>query len=373
MSCLVVQEREQPQLFDILFRAMRTGAPFAVLDPTWPRQFRAIAAGQAEDAVAGGLLGPGDMVIFSSGSTGRPRGVLRTVESWQASIASLSEITEITDQDQVWLPGPLWSSLFLYGAFHGATVGAHLTFRGDASAAATVLHCVPSQLSGLLDLADAGELPLIRLAVVGGDHLSAPLRRQCEAAGWRVVEYYGAAELSFVAWRDGDGPFRAFPGVETEVRAGRLWARSSYLARGYLSAGLDVPDGPLRIDAQGWATVGDLAREVPGGLEVLGRGDTAVTWGGHTVVVEEVERLLRALPGVDEVAVLGVPHRRLGQVLTAVVVGSAVDVDLRAGVAGIPAPSRPLHWVHAEALPRTSGGKLRRDALPELVAGLSRQ
>jgi acyl-CoA synthetase (AMP-forming)/AMP-acid ligase II len=373
VTCTVVQEREQPQLFDVLSRAMLTGDPLAVLDPTWPRPFRALATGQVEDAVAAGQLGRGDLVIFSSGSTGRPRGVLRTVESWQASISSLSEITGITDQDRVWLPGPLWSSLFLYGAFHAAAVGAQLTFRGDAPAAATALYCVPSQLPGLLELAATGGLPLIGLAVVAGDHLSAPLRRQCEAAGWRVVEYYGAVELSFVAWRDCEGPFRAFPGVETEVRDGILWARSSYLARGYLAAGPDVPDGPLRLDPQGWATVGDLARAVPGGLEVLGRGSTAVTWGGHTVVVEEVERLLQALPGVHEVAVLGVPHRRLGQVLTAVVVGSAADVDLRAGLAGIPAPSRPLRWLHADALPRTSGGKLRRDELPELVARLSRR
>jgi O-succinylbenzoic acid--CoA ligase len=62
----------------------------------------------------------------------------------------------------------------------------------------------------------------------------------------------------------------------------------------------------------------------------------------------------------------------LGQVLTAVVVGSAADDLLRAAVAGIPAPSRPRRWLHADALPRTSGGKLRRDALPDLVVELNK-
>jgi long-chain acyl-CoA synthetase len=146
-----------------------------------------------------------------------------------------------------------------------------------------------------------------------------------------------------------------------------LWARSPYLADGYLTA---HTEGPLRFDPHGWATVSDLARAVPGGLEILGRGDSAVTSGGHTVVVEEVERLLRGLPGVDEVAVLGVPHATLGQVLTAVVVGPVLDDTLRAGVAGMPAPSRPRRWVHADALPLTVGGKLRRDALPDLVRTL---
>ena len=140
------------------------------------------------------------------------------------------------------------------------------------------------------------------------------------------------------------------------------------LANGYLTTN---PDGPFRLDPQGWATVSDLARAAGGGLEVLGRGDSAVTIGGHTVVVEEVERLLRSLPGVDEIAVFGAPHPRLGQVLTAVVVGSVVDATLRAAVAQMPAPSRPRRWLHADALPRTSGGKVRRDALPDLIVRMN--
>jgi long-chain acyl-CoA synthetase len=370
VTCTVVQEREQPKLHDSVSGALRTGSAFAVLDPTWPSPFRDMAIGQVEAAVSGGMVGRGDMVVFSSGSTGRPRGIVRTVESWQASVAALSAVTGITGQDRVWLSGPLWSSLFLYGAFHADAVGAQVVFRDGDPASATALHCVPTALPGLLHRVQTGGLPLVRLVVVAGDHLGASLRQQCETAGWRVVEYYGAAELSFVAWRDNSGPFRPFPGVETELRQGTLWVRSAYLARGYLG---DHADGPFRQDHQGWATVFDLAREVAGGLEVLGRGNAAVTSGGHTVVVEEVERLLRGVPGVEEVALLGMPHPGLGQVLTAVVVGSAPNASLRAAVAGMPAPSHPRRWVHVDALPRTSGGKLRRDALPGLVAKLNKR
>jgi acyl-CoA synthetase (AMP-forming)/AMP-acid ligase II len=369
VTCTVVQEREQTRLYDVVSRGMRSGTAFAVLDPTWPQQFLEMATDQVEAAVVSGMVGSGDMVMFSSGSTGRPRGIVRTVESWQASFASFSEVTGITAQDTVWLPGPLWSSLFLFGAIHAGAVEAKVALRDDDPSAATALHCVPSQLPGLLGRADAGGLPLVRAAVVAGDHLPAPMRERCERVGWRVVEYYGAAELSLVAWRDRSGPFREFPGVETEVREGILWARSPFLARGYLAAGAD---GPFLIDPQAWATVGDMARALGGGLEVLGRGNLAVTTGGHTVVVEEVEQLLRLVPGVEEIAVLGLPHPRLGQVLAAVVVGSAVDATLRAAVAGMPPPSRPRRWLHADALPLTSAGKLRRDALPDLVATLSR-
>ena len=225
-----------------------------------------------EAAASAGMVGRGDMVVFSSGSTARPRGIVRTVGSWQASVASLSDITGITEEDQVWLPGPLWSSLSLYGAFHAAAVGAPLIIRGADPAGATAMHCVPSQLPGLLDLADAGGLPLVRLAVVAGDHFCTRLREQCERAGGRVIEYYGAAELSFVAWYDRNGRFRAFPGVEIELRQGILWAHSSYLARGYLTA---HAEGPLRVDPQGWAPVGDLARRWAAGWRSWGAATRA--------------------------------------------------------------------------------------------------
>jgi long-chain acyl-CoA synthetase len=381
VTCTVVQEREQGRLYDAVSRALRTGHALAVLDPTWPREFLATATQQVADADSSGLVGRGDLVVFSSGSTGRPRGIVRTVESWRASVCVLSDLTGITAEDTVWLPGPLWSSLFLYGAFHAHAVGARVILRDvepDESARATALHCVPSQLPGLLDRAEAGGLPLVRRVVVGGDHGAALLRQRCEAAGWQIVEYYGAAELSFVAWRDSPGPFRVFPGVETELREGVLWARSPYLARGYLtdhptSRTTTADDGPFRIDPSGWGTVSDLALEAPGGLEILGRGNSVVTSGGHTVVVEDVERLLRGLPDVDEVAVLGLPHPRLGQVLTAIVVGSAADADLRTAVAGVPAPSRPRRWLHADTLPRTSGGKVRRGDLAELAVRLDQR
>jgi long-chain acyl-CoA synthetase len=370
VTCVIVQERDQHRLYEAFSAGVRSSNPVAVLDPTWPQSFRDKAVRQVQDAASRGEVHGSDLVVFSSGSTGRPRGIVRTVMSWQASVAPFSDISGITVTDTVWLTGSLCSSLFLYGAFHAGAVGAQMVFRDDDPASATALHCVPSQLPGLLRRAKAGELPLVRSVVVAGDRCGTTLKDQCLQSGWRVVEYYGAAELSFVAWRDDSGPMRPFAGVQTKLRQGVLWARSPYLARGYLSF---AATGPLRRDPQGWATVQDLAREASGGFEVLGRGDSAVNSGGHTVVVEEVERVLRELPGVRDVAVLGMPHPYLGQLLTAVVVGPAADSTLRAAVAEMPAPARPRRWLHAAALPHTSGGKLARDALSDLAVSLSKQ
>jgi len=92
------------------------------------------AVRQIEEAVATKVVGDGDMVVFSSGSTGNPRGIVRRVESWQVSFAPFSDVTGITAKDTVWLPGPLWSSLFLFGALHASAVGAHVLLDGRPSA-----------------------------------------------------------------------------------------------------------------------------------------------------------------------------------------------------------------------------------------------
>jgi acyl-coenzyme A synthetase/AMP-(fatty) acid ligase len=314
-------------------------------------------------------------VTFTSGSTEKPRGVVRTVSSWDASVAPLTAITGLTPDDVVWLPGALSSSLFLYGAWHALSVGAPVAPAGTDPGDATVVHCVPAQLDRILDDVRAGHAPRLRLAVVAGDRLTDSARAAAAKCGVRVVEYYGAAELSFVAYRDEDGPLRPFPGVEIEARDGVLWARSQYLARGYLddSSGEAGPGGPLRRDDAGWASVGDLTEPVAGGWVVRGRGDAAVTTGGHTVVVEDVEQVLRSLPGVVDAGVAGLPDPRLGQVLVAVVVLGEPrdDAWLRAAVRDLPVPARPVRWLRADSLPRTPGGKLRRPELTALATRLA--
>jgi acyl-coenzyme A synthetase/AMP-(fatty) acid ligase len=360
--------RDTFEVLDGISAATASGEPWAVLDPAWPPAQLETARMQLDEATATGRLRPGDLVTFTSGSTDEPRGVVRTVASWDASVAPLTAITDLTADDMVWLPGALSSSLFLYGAWHARCVGAAVAPLGTDPGDATVVHCVPAQLDRILDDVTSGRAARLRLAVVAGDRLPDRARAAAARCGVRLVEYYGAAELSFVAYRDDDGPLRAFPGVEIDLRDGRLWARSAYLATGYLAG-----DGPMRRDDAGWASVGDLAERVGGGWEVLGRGNTAVTTGGHTVVVEEVERVLRALPGVVDAGVVGLPDARLGQLLVAVVALEEPldDAWLRGAVRHLPVPARPVRWLRAEALPRTAGGKLRRPELGALAATLA--
>ncbi len=105
---------------------------------------------------------------------------------------------------------------------------------------------------------------------------------------------------------------------------------------------------------------------------MLGRGDAAVTTGGHTVVAEELESTIGGLPGVRDVAVVGLPHDHLGQVVAAVVVvdDGVRRAELAAGLRHLPAWSRPVRWLRTGLLPRTSTGKLARAELAASVETL---
>jgi len=355
-SPLDVGAHDVPEALACLFAAARAGSSVLVRDPALP----------VPDIGAP----PPDtwLVACTSGSTGSPRAVCRTAASWATSVAPLAELAGLDARDRVLLTGPLQATLHLHAAVHTLVIGAELT---DDARSATAAHCVPAVLESLLDSLPGGA-PL-RTAVVAGAALSSALADRTFERGVAVTEYYGAAELSFVAARRLPDPvLRPFPGVQVRLDPdGALWACSPYLALGYAGSA-----GPLRTDSDGYATVGDLAT-VGGppdgtGLTILGRGDSAITTGGFTVLAEDVEAVLERLNGVRAATVLGLPHPRLGEVVTAV-----LELDLGADLAAVRSraralltrPARPRRYVVVDALPRTGGGKVARAALRSQLAG----
>lgn len=327
-----------------------------------------------EAARLDGLLPAGTaLALRTSGSSGgAPTVVARTESSWLASAAPLAGIVGLEASDRVAVTGPLHVSMHLYAALHALWAGACAT---DEVRGASVVHATPTRLARLLD-DPSDPLRGVRAAVVAGAASSASLR---ESASARVelTEYYGAAELSFVAVGGGDG-LAPFPGVQIELRnapAGReLWVRSPYLALGAIGGGM------LRRDAAGFATVGDLAEErADGRLRILGRGDAAITTAGATVLAERIEAVLCSLPGVVGAAVVGEPHELLGERVAAVVEQAGpIDVDADAARDAIVSQARalldpaelPRRWVFAP-VPRTDSGKVARGAARALLATAS--
>jgi acyl-CoA synthetase (AMP-forming)/AMP-acid ligase II len=198
--------------------------------------------------------------------------------------------------------------------------------------------------------------------IVAGDRLDRARHDQAVRAGARVHHYYGAAELSFVAWGSHDQDLTPFPGVEVQVRSGEIWVRTPYLCTGY-----EGPPGPLRLDDEGFATIGDRGSLDDRVLTVAGRPD-AVQVGTATVEPADVEALLRPTANGD-IAVVGVPHASLGAVL-AVALTERADLDPLRGSARerLSGPLLPRLWFYVSALPRTGAGKVDRAALVSLLS-----
>lgn len=331
------------------------------------------ARGRAVDLLraAGVVADDGRLHLPTSGTTEAPRTVVRSPGSWLDSFDAFTEITGMRADDHVLIPTPPNTTLFLYGLAHAAYLGARSTTldRWSPRAAAeavvecTTAHLTPPMLAALLDRLPPS--PRLRLAVVAGAATTDALRVRAAEAGVRVVDYYGAAELSFVTIRHQDGIMREFPQVDVALREGVVWARGPWLADGYAAG----RRGPLRRDGA-WATVGDEAHWGTAGLVVTGRGDATIGVGGATVLAEDVEAALTALPGVHEAVVIGLPHPDLGQVVAAVVVAEP-DLDdstLRRHLeARLPATHRPQRLYRVVAMPLQPSGKVSRGALRDAV------
>lgn len=297
------------------------------------------------------------LALRTSGTSAAPRTIVRTTTSWVASFASVSELTGIDADSRVWIPGPVTATMNLFGAAHARWAGAtHSTEPHGVTHA----HLTPSALSRLL--AQQPERLRGLHVITAGDRLTRRAHQDAAAAGVRVSHYYGAAELSFVAWGEHAEALRPFPGVEVAERDGELWVRSPYLCTRYLD-----PAHVLRRDPEGWTTVGDRGEVTADGIRITGR-DGAITTAGATVRIADVEAVLHP-EAAGEVVVVGIDHAQLGQVVTAVVtrpddVARLQHVSRR----DLTPAQQPRRWVHLARLPLTAGGKIDRAAVAVEVA-----
>ena len=325
-------------------------------DPRWQPEYW-----DALQATVGKINVPSETAwaTLTSGSSGTARIVLRSAKSWSDSFAAIESLLETRPDDVIALPAPPASSLTLFSLAHALCGGPGPELCSAAEA--ELFHGTPQALRAVLE---AGSMPRLRAALVGGSHLDPALRADAEARGIRVTAYYGAAELSFVAYDQGDG-LRPFPGVKLQIRGGEIWVNSPYIALGYGGS-----SGPLRLEDE-WASVGDRAEIIDGRLRLLGRADDAILSASATIVPEEVEAVLRTIPGVRDALVFGMPREPIGALVSAVLeleAGSPADIK-RLVSAGLAPVHRPRLWFSGQ-IPRTSSGKpARAEALRMVLSG----
>jgi long-chain acyl-CoA synthetase len=318
-------------------RTALSGAPFRIGGPK-VQNMGALEAGE------------GEFETLTSGSSGAPRRIVREVESWIASFDVNARLFGIGRGARVAVLGGLEQSLSLYGAVEALHLGADLVVLGGRAPRAQaraldgvdVLWASPAQLR--LVLAQS-ELPRVGRIIVGGSKLDAALRAALDDSV--VIEFYGAAEASFITMAGADTPHDSvgapYPGVELAVRGGEVWLRSAYSFKRY--AGADA--GSARWQ-DGWLSVGEMGRMVGGNLYLLGRAGRMVTVADQNVFPEEIEVRMMALAGVRQVAVLPRRDHLRGVHLVAVCQGDsaqegAILAALRGEMGALKAP-KALIW-----------------------------
>jgi len=331
---------------------------------------------------AAGKTVPADtaLIISTSGSEGQPRAVCLSRANLDAASAAANQrlplhpgdlwlaclpLYHIGGQAILWRCARAAAGVLLHDGFEVTTIAADL-----AGYPVTHLSLVPAMLARLLD-AGIHPPPGLRHVLVGGAALAAPLYERAVAAGWPLNPSYGMSETAaqIATWTPSDGPWheglvgRPLAGSEIAIAAdGRIRLRGPQVMAGYLDGG-----GP---DADGWLTTGDLGRlDAAGRLSVLGRADDLLISGGRNVHPLEIESCLAACPGVADVAVSGLPDPVWGDLIVALVAGSASDDSLRRWAEqALPSAARPRRFIRLDRLPRNATGKLERAVLRRLVA-----
>jgi O-succinylbenzoic acid--CoA ligase len=219
---------------------------------------------------------------------------------------------------------------------------------------------VPTMLRRLV--ATAQDLSHLGALLVGGSPLDPALRDAAARLGARVVSTYGLTESSGGVAYDGI----PFDGTHVRIAStgGEIELSGPTLMEGYRA---DPSATARAFTVDGWLRTGDMGElDAEGRLIVHGRADDAIRTGGETVWPDEVEAVLRADPGVADVAVVGVPDDEWGQRVAAWIVPADPDAPpsldelrdrCRERLARFKAP-RELILV--DSLPRTPSGKLRR-------------
>ncbi len=315
------------------------------------------------------------LIVFTSGSGGQGRGVVLSWENVDAGQKASARHLGHTPED-VWLAVlPIFhvggASILVRCAARRSSVILQDRFEPEAVAAglgrATLASFVATQLAAVLEL-DERRYD-VRAVLVGGGPAKQSLLDRAYARGLGVLSTYGMTEAgSQIATSVvGEAPRRLvvpIPGAEM-----RLVDGNEIQVRGPMVTGTYL-DAPALTD-DGWLVTGDLGECVDDGFRITGRTSDVIISGGENVMAEEVKEALESLDLVRAAAVVGLQDATWGEIVVAAVEVSGdvsfeeLEDQLRESLAGYKIPKA---WRSVESLPRTSLGKIRRQAVRNLFS-----
>jgi fatty-acyl-CoA synthase/long-chain acyl-CoA synthetase len=374
----------------------------AFVEPELRDRLDGFAAVEDHDAfVAGGDPAeppPGEqsddvvLQLYTSGTTGRPKGALLTQRAIIANALTTVRYQDLRHGDVHLTATPLSHAAGIARLFTLAVDGlanvVHERFDAEGFAAAVPEHgvtttvVVPAMLRALVELPERQRADLAGLTITYG---AAPapwplVEAALERLPCRLWHAYGLTEgcpaLTALAPEEhGERPGsigRPVAGVRVRVgdgsaapgEPGELHVRSDKTMSGYWRR----PEETATVLRDGWLATGDVGyADADGYLYLVDRTKDVVISGGLNVYPSEVERVLAAVPGVRDVAVVGVPDERWGETPVAYVVGDAVTpAALRdACDAQLARYKRPARFLLCDELPRSANGKVLKRALRE--------
>jgi acyl-CoA synthetase (AMP-forming)/AMP-acid ligase II len=352
-------------------------------------------------------------LMYTSGTTGLPKAVVLTHDSWRSVAATAADVLGFSDGEVTLHVAPLTHGagfLFLPTLQHA---GHNLlcrsydpagTLRAIDELGVNVMFLVPSMIRMLLDVLPDGWTPpesLRHLYYAGSPIAADTLREAVQAFPGRMVQSFAQMESPMFftvldaedhrrALEDPSSPLvrsagRVLPAVELRIvddsgaelprgESGEVVARAPQTMAGYWNR----PEATAAALSDGWLHTGDIGYlDDDEHLYIVDRKKDMIVTGGSNVYAREVEDVLLGLDGVAEAAVIGLPDRIWGEAVTAVLVADegrvprdggddAVIAACRSAMAGYRVPKRVI-WV--DRLPRNAYGKVLKRELRDRFAG----
>ncbi|MCU1395544.1 MAG: fadK [Ilumatobacteraceae bacterium] len=343
------------------------------------------------------------LLLYTSGTTGSPKGVTHTQRTLVSEVAQMIRFNDGEEGDVTLVSFPIGHMAGVLGAMRAFFRHRHTIFM-DTWDPAVAAHLVathgvtntagtPFHLLALLEAADRAGLPVssIRSYLLGATAISPELIAAADARGIRAFRCYGSTEQptvscgrpsdSFADRASTDG--RLLPGVEVRIvdaderdvpygNPGEILSRGVDLSPGYTDPELDA----VSLTEDGWYRSGDIGMlDDRGYLTITDRKKDIIIRAGENIASKEVEDSLMSHPSVREVAVVGIKDPRYGERVCAVVVlaGGAAPVtlaEMRAHVleSGLARPKAPESLFIATDLPRTPSGKVQKQVLRDALS-----
>ncbi|MCC4436160.1 o-succinylbenzoate--CoA ligase [Limosilactobacillus reuteri] len=326
-------------------------------------------------------------IMYTSGTTGKPKGVLQTFGNHFYSAVSSALNLGLSSADKWLCVAPIFHisgfSIIMRGLIYGMTVRLVEKFRAEeierilANETVTIMSVVPFMLKKLIQQQNKTNThynSAFRCMLLGGGTIDRETLEACLQRSIPVVQCYGMTETcsQIVALRSADALLKlgsvGQPLFSTQLKLskdGEILLKTPALTPGYLN----LPDKLPSKMIDGWYRTGDVGHlDKEGYLYIDGRADEMLISGGENIFPQEVEQVYQRYPQINEVAVVGQNDSVWGQVPVAFVVSDrrlSPTKLINYGYEHLARYKVPQHYIFVSELPKNASGKIRRFMLRE--------